>query len=141
MFEVPNDNEGHAFLKQLSKYMNHKVYKRHARGRGSRKDSKGAQSHITIANSEWIAVYVDSKGHNEILQKAWRTERAEKELTDVQNELHGVKQKLLETQKALGAMQHSQNDIPKDDKNEFFQVRVSDANVKITMGNKTLTIS
>ena len=58
-FNVPNDEEGHVFLKLLRKFRNRGWYYR-ARGRGSRKEH-GEANGIEQEHSEWMAVYMSPK--------------------------------------------------------------------------------
>lgn len=58
-FNVPNDEEGHNFLKLLRKFRNRGWHYR-AKGRGSRKEH-GCQHGIAQEHSEWMAVYLDHR--------------------------------------------------------------------------------
>lgn len=58
-FNVPNTEEGKAFIKLLRKFANYPDCSISCRGRGSRKNG-GNQAYIPIRLSEWIAVYIRS---------------------------------------------------------------------------------
>ena len=62
-FNIPNTPEGLQLLDDLKKHLHHSEYRIHSRGRGSRPD-RSYQSHIPIAMSEWIAVYIHPKQDN-----------------------------------------------------------------------------
>jgi len=65
LFNIPNNEEGMAFLQSCKKYLNTKRYKFSRRGRGPRgsKFSKGYDSHVSLrkADSTWFAVYAGIK--------------------------------------------------------------------------------
>ncbi len=63
-FNVPNDEEGHVFLKLLRKFRNRGWYYR-ARGRGSREEHGDANG-IEQEHSEWMAVYMSPKAGRRI---------------------------------------------------------------------------
>jgi hypothetical protein len=58
-FNVPNNEEGHLFVRLLQKFRNRGWYYR-ARGRGSRQEH-GNQYSIPQEHAEWLAVYLRSK--------------------------------------------------------------------------------
>jgi len=75
---VPNSNEGWAFINQLKKYLHKGRYSVRLKGRGSRK-IHGNQSFIPLKHAEKYSVYIDYKikdsnspGYND--SKLWNYE-------------------------------------------------------------------
>ena len=82
VFNVPNTEEGNAFRKQLSSYLNKPQYKICNRGRGSRKEY-GDDSSIPLKHSEWIAVYIDGANIRNVMSTAFQNERKAREATEM----------------------------------------------------------
>lgn len=69
LLRVPNDEEGRAFLKTLSKYFNYSKHSMKKRGRGTQRKQKVATigktlnfcHDIPVGLSEWVAVYITPK--------------------------------------------------------------------------------
>ena len=57
---VPNSNEGWAFINQLKKYLHKGRYSIRLKGRGSRKEH-GNQSFLPIPHAEHYSIYIDQK--------------------------------------------------------------------------------
>lgn len=71
LLNIPNSPEGEQFLRQFRSYLN-KPYKVSCRGRGTRKNGKGKQSHISLSRAEWWALYINGIVH---VEKLWAAER------------------------------------------------------------------
>ena len=71
-FNVPNNETGLAFIEVIKIYLNKGRVRIRKRGRGSRATSTAMNSDIKIADSEWMAVYIDK-----IESKAEEDERHE----------------------------------------------------------------
>jgi len=68
VFNVPNDEEGRAFMASVSKYLNRPQYGMKKRGRGSegRERHNGrmtynGQSNCNLGKADWVALYVSGK--------------------------------------------------------------------------------
>jgi len=57
-FNVPNTEEGQAFLKQARRFSNSPMASLHSRGRGTRKDHFRKDGSLPVNKAEWIALYV-----------------------------------------------------------------------------------
>jgi len=58
IFNIPNTPEGLAFKKQIGKFLNHKKYRIHSRGRGPRPRYNNYAAHLPIHMADWLAVYI-----------------------------------------------------------------------------------
>jgi hypothetical protein len=65
LFNVPNDEDGRKFLKDVAKYINRGKVTYKNRGRGSRKNA-GTDAYLPLNNAEWIAVYVYPKAKKSV---------------------------------------------------------------------------
>jgi len=94
VFNVPNDKEGKAFMERLSKYINRPTYSIVKRGRGSRQEH-GAQSHISLQHSEWIAVYIEGGNIDAIRANAYNADheatKAQEEIARLQLQINALK--------------------------------------------------
>jgi hypothetical protein len=68
-FNVPNTEEGRAFVEALRKFR-HKGTTIRVRGRGSRKEH-GNSHGITPKHSEWLAVYIEQEATKEFRNSSW----------------------------------------------------------------------
>lgn len=87
IFNVPNDEDGQAFMDRLERYLNRPQYTFRRRGRGSRKEA-GDQSYVPLNASEWIAVYINELSATQTENKALKdkVERLERELKDYEQD-------------------------------------------------------
>ena len=97
VFNVPNTDEGNAFMKQLSAYLNRSEYSLKRRGRGTRK-GKGNRSDIPLKDAEWVAVYLTGANVDDIHDRYYANyllQTAKKEIQELKNLLSNARKHLM----------------------------------------------
>lgn len=87
LLNIPNTPEGLQFFKQFQKYRN-PAYHITRRGRGSRKNGLGQQSHIPLSNAKWFALYINeiSRGDSIVHNLRLTNEKLHEHLERVKKE-------------------------------------------------------